>query len=63
MRCGQRRHTSGFDYGFDSIQNESNELFKAYKDMFEIAISQTGAGLWGLAAACVPILDRFVVRE
>jgi hypothetical protein len=31
---------AGFDYQFNAIQSESNELFNAYKDMFEIAISQ-----------------------
>jgi cytochrome P450 len=31
---------SGFEYNFDSIEDESNELFTAYKDMFETAISQ-----------------------
>ncbi|KAJ3516711.1 hypothetical protein NMY22_g14142 [Coprinellus aureogranulatus] len=35
---------AGFDYNFNAIQNETNELFNAYKDMFEIAISQ-GNGL------------------
>jgi hypothetical protein len=29
----------GFDYQFNAIQNESNELFHAYKEMFEIAVS------------------------
>ena len=32
----------GFDYHFDAIQNEDNELFHAYNDMFEIAVSQPG---------------------
>ncbi|TFK22582.1 cytochrome-450 hydroxylase [Coprinopsis marcescibilis] len=31
---------AGFDYQFNAIQNETNELFSAYKDMFEVAISQ-----------------------
>lgn len=31
---------AGFDYNFNAIQDESNELFRAYKDMFEVAISQ-----------------------
>jgi hypothetical protein len=30
----------GFGYQFNAIQDETNELFCAYKDMFEIAISQ-----------------------
>ncbi|KAI0051240.1 cytochrome-450 hydroxylase [Auriscalpium vulgare] len=31
---------AGFDYQFNAIQNESNELFLAYKEMFEVAVSQ-----------------------
>ncbi|KAF6759987.1 cytochrome-450 hydroxylase [Ephemerocybe angulata] len=34
---------AGFDYQFNAIQNEDNELFHAYKDMFEIGISQGSA--------------------
>ena len=34
---------TGFDYNFNAIEDESNELFNAYKDMFEIGISQ---GSW-----------------
>ncbi|KAG9316669.1 cytochrome P450 [Chiua virens] len=31
---------AGFDYHFNAIQNESDELFCAYKEMFEIALAQ-----------------------
>ncbi|KAJ3571759.1 hypothetical protein NP233_g3541 [Leucocoprinus birnbaumii] len=31
---------AGFDYNFNSIQDESNELFLAYRDMFETALAQ-----------------------
>ncbi|CAA7263202.1 unnamed protein product [Cyclocybe aegerita] len=31
---------AGFDYNFNAIRDESNELFMAYKEMFETAISQ-----------------------
>ncbi|KAF9566823.1 cytochrome-450 hydroxylase [Agrocybe pediades] len=31
---------AGFDYDFNAIHHESNELFSAYKEMFEVAISQ-----------------------
>ncbi|KAJ7703296.1 cytochrome-450 hydroxylase [Mycena rosella] len=31
---------AGFDYNFNSIQDVSNELFVAYKEMFEVAIAQ-----------------------
>ncbi|KAN0123147.1 cytochrome P450 monooxygenase [Russula decolorans] len=33
---------AGFDYHLNAIQNEDNELLKAYEDMFEHAISQPG---------------------
>ncbi|KAF7376063.1 Cytochrome P450 4F1 [Mycena sanguinolenta] len=32
---------AGFDYSFNSIKDETNELFIAYRDMFEIVISQS----------------------
>ncbi|PPQ70689.1 hypothetical protein CVT24_000171, partial [Panaeolus cyanescens] len=32
--------TSGFDYSFNAIEDESNPLLMAYKEMFEVAISQ-----------------------
>ncbi|KAH6914090.1 cytochrome-450 hydroxylase [Coprinopsis sp. MPI-PUGE-AT-0042] len=32
---------AGFDYNFNAIEDETNELFNAYKDMFEIGISQS----------------------
>ncbi|KAJ7845922.1 cytochrome P450 [Mycena leptocephala] len=32
---------AGFDYNFNAIHDETNELFVAYKDMFEVAISQS----------------------
>ena len=53
----------GFDYQFNAIQNESNELFLAYKEMFEIAVSQQGGGVWELLLMYAPILDRILVRE
>ncbi|KAJ6456703.1 cytochrome-450 hydroxylase [Mycena sanguinolenta] len=31
---------SPFDYSFNSIEEETNEVFIAYRDMFEVAISQ-----------------------
>lgn len=35
---------SGFDYNFNAIKDETNELFVAYKEMFEVAISQGRLG-------------------
>lgn len=46
----------GFDYQFNAIQNESNELFSAYKEMFEIAISQ-GQGMRAVLGLYFPILN------
>lgn len=51
----------GFDYRFNAIQNEDNELFKAYKDMFEIAVSQSG-NLRKMIVTYTPIIERFFVR-
>ncbi|KAF8159536.1 cytochrome-450 hydroxylase [Crassisporium funariophilum] len=31
---------AGFDYNFNAIDDETNELFGAYKEMFEVVISQ-----------------------
>jgi hypothetical protein len=52
---------SGFDYHLNAIQNEDNELLKAYKDMFEHAISQPG-GLKSAIYAYAPILKSLFVR-
>lgn len=50
----------GFDYHFNAIQNEENELFNAYKDMFEVALSQSHA-LRLLFSFYVPVYERFFV--
>ena len=50
----------GFDYNFNAIQNEENELFNAYKDMFEIAVSQS-QNLRQVLTFYVPIYDRLFV--
>ncbi|KAJ8487232.1 hypothetical protein ONZ51_g4301 [Trametes cubensis] len=49
---------AGFDYHFNAIHDQSNELFMAYKDMFETAISQQKGSLWDLLALYFPILDK-----
>ncbi|KAH9922942.1 cytochrome P450 [Fomitopsis serialis] len=49
--------SAGFDYQFNAIQNETNELFSAYKEMFEVAVSQQSGALWGLAVIYLPILE------
>ncbi|KAF5370085.1 hypothetical protein D9758_001087 [Tetrapyrgos nigripes] len=48
---------AGFDYSFNAIQDETNELFSAYKDMFEIAISQ-GSLLRTLLSIYLPSLNQ-----
>ncbi len=52
---------SGFDYHFNAIQNEDNELFNAYKDMFEVSISQSQK-LRKALDYYSPIFARFFVR-
>jgi hypothetical protein len=51
----------GFDYQFNAIQNENNELFNAYKDMFEGAMSQSQGGLSVILRVYFPILDTLFV--
>ena len=53
--------SSGFDYKFSAIQNEDNELFNAYKNMFEMAISQSQI-LRKAFNVYFPIYERFFVR-
>ncbi|TFK54257.1 cytochrome-450 hydroxylase [Heliocybe sulcata] len=56
--------SAGFDYEFNAIQNESNELFLAYKEMFEIAISQSAGGaLRSVLAIYFPIVDKLFPNE
>jgi len=50
----------GFDYNFNAIQNESNELFLAYKEMFEVAISQ-GVAVRNIIRIYAPWLDYVIV--
>ncbi|KAI8996509.1 cytochrome-450 hydroxylase [Trametes punicea] len=49
---------AGFGYEFNAIHNQSNELFMAYKEMFETAISQHKGSLWDLLALYYPIIDK-----
>lgn len=52
----------GFDYDFNAIQDETNELFAAYKDMFEVAISQ--GGIWRtIMLVYTPFLNRLFVSH
>jgi hypothetical protein len=56
-----KKNRSGFDYHFNAIQNENNELFNAYKDMFEDAMSQSQGGLSVMLRLYFPILDTLFV--
>ncbi|EJD52728.1 cytochrome-450 hydroxylase [Auricularia subglabra TFB-10046 SS5] len=47
---------SGFNYDFGAIQDESNEVYRAYKDMFEVAING-GQSMKSIAAIYLPIID------
>ncbi|CCM03723.1 uncharacterized protein FIBRA_05869 [Fibroporia radiculosa] len=49
--------SAGFDYQFNAIQSESNELFNAYKEMFEVAISQQRGSLRSLFVIYFPIIN------
>lgn len=51
----------GFDYSFNSIQDESNELFCAYRDMFNLALSQAQA-VKSILAIWFPWIYWFFVR-
>ncbi|KAI5123946.1 hypothetical protein M0805_006360 [Coniferiporia weirii] len=53
---------AGFDYDFSAIQHEENELFLAYKEMFEIAVSR-GGGLWDIAIVYFPWLEWLFPNE
>lgn len=53
---------AGFDYRFNAIQSESNDLFLAFKDMFEIAVSQSG-GLWDIIIIYLPWLEWIFPNE
>ncbi|KAK7035395.1 hypothetical protein VNI00_011926 [Paramarasmius palmivorus] len=48
---------AGFDYNFNAIKDETNELFVAYKEMFEVAISQSNM-LRTLMTIYVPYLNK-----
>ncbi|KAI6040266.1 cytochrome-450 hydroxylase [Pisolithus marmoratus] len=53
---------AGFDYHFNAIQNESDELFHAYKEMFEIAVSQSN-GFRTVIGIYIPLLNELFPDE
>ncbi|KAJ6499396.1 cytochrome-450 hydroxylase [Mycena sanguinolenta] len=53
---------AGFDYSFNSIKDETNELFIAYRDMFEIVISQSTV-FRTLLSIYLPTINRLFPDE
>lgn len=52
--------TSGFGYSFNAIADDTNELFCAYKQMFELGISQVGF-FEMIANTFFPSIQKFCV--
>ena len=52
----------GFGYQFNAIHDETNELFCAYKDMFETALSQNQE-MRSLLGIYFPILNTLYVSS
>lgn len=53
--------TAGFDYEFNAIQNEDNELLRAYVEMFEVAISRQSGGWYSTFTLFFPLLGKIYV--
>ena len=53
--------TTGFDYDFNSIEDDTNELFCAYREMFELAISQQDKPMRQLLGIYFPIVNVLFV--
>jgi hypothetical protein len=49
--------TPGFDYDFNSIEDDTNELFCAYREMFELSVSQQPNSIRQLLGIYFPIVD------
>ncbi|KAA1472890.1 cytochrome P450 [Dentipellis sp. KUC8613] len=54
---------AGFDYQFNAIHNEDNELFCAYKDMFEVAVSQGQSMIKSVLGIYFPIINKIFPDE
>ena len=63
LGCSGVNPSSGFDYEFNSIEDPTNELFCAYKEMFELAVSQNKNLLRQLLAIYFPIINVVFVSE
>jgi hypothetical protein len=53
--------TLGFDYEFNAIEGESNELFSAYKEMFEVTITM-GSPARNILRIHFPFVDSIFVN-
>ncbi|KAJ7209491.1 cytochrome P450 [Mycena pura] len=53
---------AGFDYNFNSILDETNELFAAYRDVFEVFISQ-GSPFRILLSIYLPFVNELFADE
>ncbi|KAJ3477945.1 hypothetical protein NLI96_g10112 [Meripilus lineatus] len=49
--------STGFDYQFNAVENGENELFRAYKEMFEIGVSQQSGSWRSALAVYIPYHD------
>ena len=53
--------TLGFDYAFNAIDGESNELFSAYKEMFEVTLA-LGNPTRDIIRVYFPFIDTIFVN-
>ena len=53
----------GFDYQFNAIGNGDNELLRAYKEMFEVGISQQNGNIRMVLSLYFPFLRPFLVSS
>lgn len=52
---------TGFDYDFHALRDESEEVYRAYRDMF--AIADKGPGVKGLLSLYFPIIEKLLVCD
>lgn len=55
--------SAGFDYEFSAIQNDDNELLRAYIEMFETAVSRQSDGVWFMITLYYPLLGKLFVSN
>lgn len=51
----------GFDYAFNAIQKEDNEVYLAYKDMFELSLGKDAHSIRFLLGIWYPWIDKIWV--